>query len=185
MVTSRATTVADYLASLPADRREPIGAVRDVILRNLPTGYEEGMQYGLMIGYYVPLSRYPDTYNGQPLGIAGIASRKGYMTLHLMSVYGDPAIRAWFEDAFRRSGKKLDMGKSCVRFKKLDDLPLDLVGQAIARVSVDDYIGFYEAEREKRAGKKAARKKPTAKRATMKKPARRAAAGNMRGGRKK
>jgi hypothetical protein len=104
------------------------------------------MQYG-MIGYYVPLERFPDTYNGQPLGLAAMASQKGYMSLYLDTVYGDPETDLWFRERYAASGKKLDMGKSCVRFRKLDDLPLDLVAETIARTPVDRYIERYEAVR--------------------------------------
>ena len=146
MATSTATTVDDYVASLPDERRAAISAVRDVILRNLPDGYQEGMAYG-MIGYYVPLDRFPDTYNGQPLGLAGLASQKHHMSLYLNNVYGDPATEAWFRERYGATGKKLDMGKSCVRFRRLDDLPLDVVGEVIARTEVDDFIARYEAVR--------------------------------------
>jgi hypothetical protein len=104
------------------------------------------MQYG-MIGWYVPLERYPDTYNGQPLGLAALASQKNYMTLYLNTVYGDPDTERWFHDRWAETGKKLDMGKSCVRFRRLDDLPLEVIGETIGRVSVDQYIERYEAVR--------------------------------------
>ena len=146
MVTSTATSVDDYLATLPEDRRAAIGAVRDVILRNLPDGFREGMAYG-MIGYHVPLDRFPDTYNGQPLGLAALASQKNHMSLYLNNVYGDPDTEAWFRERYGASGRKLDMGKSCVRFRRLDDLPLDVVGEVIARTSVDDFVARYEAVR--------------------------------------
>jgi hypothetical protein len=120
--------------------------VREVVLENLPEGYEEGMQYG-MIGYYVPLERYPNTYNKQPLTVAALASQKNYMSLYLMGVYGDPRTREWFEERFAASGKKLNMGKSCVRFRKLDDLPLEVVGEAIARIPPNEFIEHYESSR--------------------------------------
>ena len=149
MVWSSAQTVEEYLAELPPDRREAINAVRKVILDNLPTGYEEMMQFG-MISYVIPLERYPVTYNKQPLQYAALASQKHYMSVYLMNVYGDPDSEQWFVEQYRASGKKLDMGKSCVRFKKLDDLPLDLIGRAIARTPVEAYIEVYEAARGKR-----------------------------------
>ena len=136
----------DYLAGLPDERRTALQAVRDVVLANLPAGYEEGIQYG-MIGYYVPLSRCPKTYNGQPLSYVGIASQKHYMSLYLMGVYGDESASAWFREAYQQTGKRLDMGKSCVRFKKLEDLPLDLVGQAVAITSVDELIHMHQRSR--------------------------------------
>jgi hypothetical protein len=141
MVSSNAATVAEYLKELPGDRRKAITEVRKVIRANLPKGYEEAMAWG-MIGYGIPLKRYPNTYNKQPLALAGLASQKNYMTLHLMSVYGDSESR--FREEYRATGKKLDMGKSCVHFKKVDDLPLDLIGRTIASVSVDEYIALYE-----------------------------------------
>ena len=149
MVWSSAQTVEEYLAELAPDRREAINAVRKVILDNLPSGYEEIMQFG-MIGYVIPLERYPVTYNKQALQYAALASQKHYMSVYLMSVYSDSDSEQWFAEQYRASGKKLDMGKSCVRFKKLDDLPLDLIGRAIARTPVDEYIEVYEAARGKR-----------------------------------
>ena len=143
---STATTADEYLASLPPERRAAMGQVRNVILGQLPDGFREGMYFG-MLGYFVPLERYPDTYNGQPLGIAALASQKHHMSLYLMSVYGDREIERWFRDAWAATGTKLDMGKSCIRFKKVEDLPLELIGQTIARVSVDDDLAHYEAAR--------------------------------------
>ena len=146
MVTSNATSPEEMIAALPPDRRDAIAKVREVIRANLPAGYEEGMQFG-MIGWYVPLERYPDTYNKQPLGLAALASQKNYMALYLNTVYGDPETERWFRERFAASGKKLDMGKSCVRFKKLDDLPLDVIAETIARTPVDKYIEGYESVR--------------------------------------
>jgi len=146
MATSNATTPDEMIAALAPDRREAIAAGRAVILANLPAGYEEGMEYG-MIGYFVPLERFPDTYNGQPLGLAALASQKNYMSLYLNTVYGDPETERWFRERYAASGKKLDMGKSCVRFRKLEDLPLDLIGKTIARTPVERYIERYEAVR--------------------------------------
>jgi hypothetical protein len=145
MVSSAASTVEEYLASLPPARRSAIGQVRDVINARLPPGYEETMQYG-MISWIVPTSRLAATYNGQPLALASLASQKQYMALYLMTVY-QGKLAAWFRDAYAASGKKLDMGKACVRFKTLDALPLDVVGEAIARVPVDAYVAVYEASR--------------------------------------
>ena len=149
MAHSKAATVDEYLAEQSPDRRAALEAVRRVILENLPRGYVETMQYG-MIGYVVPLEKYPVTYNKQPLGVAALASQKNYLSLYLMNVYGDPETERWFVEEYQASGKKLDMGKSCVRFKKLEDLPLDLIGRAIARTSVDEFIGMYEAARRKK-----------------------------------
>ena len=137
-----AQTPDEYIASLPDDRREAIAAVRNVVRQNLPPGFEEGIQYG-MIGWYVPLDRFPDTYNGQPLGLAGLASQKNYMSLYLNSVYGDPKTERWFKERYAASGKRLNMGKSCVRFTKLEDLPLDVIGETIARADLDRYLAHY------------------------------------------
>jgi hypothetical protein len=149
MVTSKAQTVSGYIQELPDERRSAIKALRAVIRKNLPRGFKERMQYG-MIGYEVPLSIHPDTYNGQPLCLAGIASQKQHMSLYLMSVYADPGLRRWFEKAYRATGKKLNIGKSCVRFRTIEDLPLDLVGQAIGKVSVEQFIARYEQARRSR-----------------------------------
>jgi Domain of unknown function (DU1801) len=148
MARIHAASVPDYLAALPPERRAALAAVRKVIRANLPRGYEEGPQFG-MIGYYVPLARFPDTYNGQPLCLAALASQSSYMSLYLMCVYGDAKLRASFERDFRAAGKKLNMGKSCVRFKAVDDLPLDVIGKAIAAVSVDRYIAHYKEARKR------------------------------------
>ena len=145
---SDAATVEEYLAGLPEDRREAIEAVRRVVLENLPDGYEECMSSG-MIFWVVPLSRYPDTYNKLPLGLAALASQKRHMALYLNNVYSDAQTRDWFTSAYAATGKRLDMGKSCLRFRRLHDLPLDVIGQAIARTSVDDFLSFYEAARSK------------------------------------
>jgi hypothetical protein len=148
VVSSTASTVDEYLAELPDDRRDAISAVRDVILANLPDGYEETMRWG-MISYEIPLARYPSTYNGEPLSYAALASQKRHMAVYLNGIYADGDEAKWFTDAYEATGKKLDMGKSCVRFKRLDDLPLELVGAAIARTSVDDYVARYEAARKR------------------------------------
>ncbi|MPZ15682.1 MAG: DUF1801 domain-containing protein [Chloroflexi bacterium] len=143
MVSSQAQTVDEYLAELSPARREAMIALREVVLRNLPDGYAECMQYG-MIGYVVPLERHPVTYNGQPLAYAGIASQKNYMSIYLMGVYADAEASNWFHERYKISGKTLNMGKSCVRFKKPEDLPLDLIGETIARTPVDQFITRYE-----------------------------------------
>lgn len=144
---SQAKTVEKYLAGLSSDRREVIEAVRKVILANLPEGYEEVMQYG-MISYVVPLSYFPEGYLGrknEPLLYLALASQKNYCALHLMCVYGNTEVNKWFVDAYKASGKKLDMGKACVQFKKLEDLPLELIGQVVARISMKDYVDFCKA----------------------------------------
>jgi hypothetical protein len=149
MVKSKAGTVKDYLKELPEDRRATLAAVRKVILRNLPKGYHETMNWG-MICYEIPLERYPDTYNGQPLAPVALAAQKNHLALYLMAVYGDEKQLAWLREQFQKAGKKLDMGKSCVRFRKLDDLPLDAIGQVVARVTPEKFIACYEASRQKR-----------------------------------
>ena len=143
---SDATTVEAYLAELEPDRKTSVSAVRDVILENLPDGYEEVMQYG-MISYVVPTSILADTYNGQPLMYAALASQKRHISLYLTNVYGDEGSAAWFRKRYAESGKKLNMGKSCVRFRKLDDLPLDVVGEAIALTPMDEFLEIYRASR--------------------------------------
>jgi hypothetical protein len=146
MATSTARTPEEYLDSLPEDRRAAVVAVRRVILENLPKGFEEGMQYG-MIGYYIPLERFPDTYNGQPLGLAALANQKQHMALYLNNVYGDRSTESRFRERWAATGKKLDMGKSCVRFRRLEDLPLDVIGRTIAEESVEGYLERYAAAR--------------------------------------
>jgi hypothetical protein len=144
-------TVEEYLSVLPDDRRAALSAVRDTIVRHLPDGYTETMQYG-MIGYVVPLSLYPAGYLGDrktPLPFAGLASQKNHMAIYLMNIYGSKELERWFRAEYKKTRKKLDMGKSCVRFKKLEDLPLDLIGQAVSRTPVSAFIAFYEAARRK------------------------------------
>jgi hypothetical protein len=143
---SEATTVEEYLEDLPADRREAISAVREVILRNLPDGYEEVMNWG-MIAYQVPLENCPDTYNGQPLMLAGLASQKNHMAVYLTMPYIDDGGRAAFEKAYRATGKRYDVGKSCVWFKRIDDLPLPLIGKAIGAVPADEFVERVKAAR--------------------------------------
>ena len=148
MARSSAATVEEYLQELPAERAEALEAVRRVILEHLPPGYVETMNWG-MICYEVPLARCPDTYNKQPLMFAGLASQKHHMGLYLMCVYSHRGARAAFEEKFRARGKKLDMGKSCVRFRKLEDLPLEVIGETIAATPVEDYIRLYRESRTK------------------------------------
>jgi uncharacterized protein YdhG (YjbR/CyaY superfamily) len=146
MASSKAATVEEYLQELPEDRREVVSTIRDIILRNLPEGYTETMAWG-MISYGIPLERYPITYNGQPLGYAALAAQKNSYSLYLLGAYADPEQEAALREAFRREGKKLDMGKSCIRFKKPADLPLDAIGQVIAATTPEQYIARYEASR--------------------------------------
>lgn len=149
-MTSGATTPDEYLSSLPEDRRAALSAVREVILANLPEGFEEGMQYG-MIGYYVPHRLFPDGYHcnpKEPLPFAGLASQKGHMSFYACHVYGDEEIQRWFVEAWAAAGKKLDMGKACVRFKRLADVPLEVVGQLVAQKSLEEYVAAYVATRD-------------------------------------
>lgn len=147
---SNARTVDEYMAELPADRRAALQIVRKAILACLPRGYEEGMQYG-MIGYFVPHSIYPPGYHCDPsqaLPFAGLASQKGHMSLYLSCIYYSLEERERFERAWAASGvKKLDAGKACIRFKKVEDLALDVITDALQRVSVDAYVAQYEAAR--------------------------------------
>jgi uncharacterized protein YdhG (YjbR/CyaY superfamily) len=146
MAMSTAKTPAAYLKELPAERRREVARVRRVVRKHLPDGYRESMNFG-MITYEVPLRRYPDTYNKQPLCYAGIAAQKNHLSLYLMPVYGDPKAAARLKEAFKNAGKKLDMGKSCIRFKSADDLPLEAIGQLVAAVPVDRYIAYAESAR--------------------------------------
>jgi Domain of unknown function (DU1801) len=156
---SKATTVAQYLKDLPADRRQAIEAVRKVILKNMDPGFQEGIQYG-MIGYSVPHSIYAEGYHcdpKQPLPFAALASQKNHMSLYFNAAYGDADAEAWLREAWAKAGKKLDMGKSCIRFKKLDDLPLDVVGQAFKRIRLPEYVRRYEKFRDQYFGSKKAK----------------------------
>lgn len=143
---SEAATVDEYLAQLPAERRVAIGTVRDEILSNLPAGYEEVMNWG-MITYQVRLTTYPDTYNGKPLMYAALANQKNHMSVYLTAVYADEATRDDFLDSYRATGKRLDMGKSCVRFRNLEDLPVELIGEAIASCDLDSFLAMNERVR--------------------------------------
>lgn len=143
---SKAKTAKQYLEDLPLERQSAIKKVRQVILDNLPPGYEESVGAGMLM-YGVPLSRFPGTYNGQPLCYVALASQKHYMVVYLMTVYGDKKTEQWFRAEFKARGKKLDMGKSCVRFRTLDDLPLDVIGEAVARVPMEKWISLYEQSR--------------------------------------
>jgi hypothetical protein len=138
---SKATTAAGYLAGLPVERRKAIETVRKLILANLPKGYVESVNWG-MLSYEVPLSVYPDTYNGRPLGYAALASQKNHMAIYLCNVYGIPALRKRVEAGFKAAGKKLDMGMSCIRFKALEDLPLDVIAMAVAATPMKEFVAF-------------------------------------------
>ena len=146
MASSTAATVDQYLAELPAERREVVSTIRDLVKRNLPKGYAETMNWG-MISYELPLARYPNTYNGQPLSYVALAAQKNYYALYLMGAYQGSEQGKQLADAFKRAGKKLDMGKACLRFKKLDDLPLDAVARTIASTPPEQFVAQFEAAR--------------------------------------
>ncbi len=153
---SKAATVEEYLKELPEDRRAAISKVRQVIRKNLPKGITEGMQYG-MIGYYVPHKIYPAGYHcdpKQPLPFAGLASQKNHMSFYLCSIYQNTELEQWMRAQFAAKGKKLDMGKGCIRFRKVEDLPLDVIGEVVGRVPLADVIANYEAQRVAAANRK-------------------------------
>jgi uncharacterized protein YdhG (YjbR/CyaY superfamily) len=144
---SKAPTVEQYVAELPPDRQKPITELRKVIKKNLPKGFEEVMSYG-MIGYVIPHSKYPAGYHCDPklpLGFMSIASQKHFIAVYHMGVYANPALLKWFTTAHAKaSAKKIDMGKSCIRYKKAEDIPFDLIGQLASKVTPDEWIAMYE-----------------------------------------
>ena len=146
MFTNKAKTVKEYIDALPGDRQPTVKKLRSLVKKHLPKGYAEAIGFGA-ITYAVPLKALPDTYNGQPLCYAAIAAQKNYYSLYLMSAYGDSAQAKWMAEEFKKRGKKLDMGKSCLRFKSLDDLPIDVVCDVIASTPMDVYIERYRAAR--------------------------------------
>jgi hypothetical protein len=153
MASSKAATVAEYLAELPADRRKAIAATRALVRKHMPTGYKEAMGYG-MITWSIPLSTYPDTYNQRPLCYAALAAQKHYNTLYLMLPYADGLAYRWLAGEFKKAGKKFDMGKSCLHFKAFDDLVPDAIGTVIASTTPAQFITAYEATRGKSAKKR-------------------------------
>jgi hypothetical protein len=167
---SKAATVQAYIASLPADRQAELRKVREVILANLDKAFAETMQYG-MIGYNIPHSLYPAGYHcdpKQPLPYAGLASQKNHMSLYLMGLYvgadrGNTDLLKWFQAAWLKTGKKLDMGKACIRFKKADDLALDVLGEAFRRLPAKAYIEQYEAALAQSKSRPAAKEAGTSK----------------------
>jgi uncharacterized protein YdhG (YjbR/CyaY superfamily) len=168
---SKASTVKEYVDGLPAERRPAIQAVLRTIRKNLPAGYEERLTWGMPC-WQVPLRVFPDTYNGQPLMYAALASQKNHMAVYLVNVYGSPVLRKELEAGFKAAGKKLDMGKSCIRFKKVEDLALEVIATAFKRMPVKKWIEVYETclkgmrrKGAERSGKKAGKKGKT-KRAT-------------------
>ncbi|MBS0584154.1 MAG: DUF1801 domain-containing protein [Proteobacteria bacterium] len=178
MPRSTALSIEDYLVALPPVRREVIATVRKLILENLPQGYEETLAWG-MLGYGIPLARYPHTYNGQPLGYVALAAQKGGYSLYLMGAYMDPARDRALREAFAAQGLKLDMGKSCLRFKSLADLHLPAIARSIAGMSVAQYIELYERVRAPTAAiRETVAKKVAPKQAAAKKTARKSSVAN-------
>ncbi|MEQ6120881.1 DUF1801 domain-containing protein [Reichenbachiella sp. MALMAid0571] len=143
---SKATTIQQYLNELPEDRKPQIEKVREVILNHLPEGYEEVMNWG-MICYEVPLAICPDTYNKKPLMYAALASQKNHMAVYLSGVYASEELKKQFMEDYLASGKKPDMGKSCIRFRKIENLPLEVIGNAIASFQLSEFVEMYQKER--------------------------------------
>ena len=146
---SEAKTVTDYIDNLPIARKLAISKVRNIILSNLPKGIEEVMNWG-MISYQVPIKTYPNTYNGQPLMYAALASQKNHMAVYLSGIYSDEKLRIKFIEDYQLTGKKSDLGKSCVRFRKIEDIPLELIGSAISALDVNSFIELYNDARFKK-----------------------------------
>ncbi len=144
---SKATTVDAYIAELPEGRQKAITALRKVIKKNLPKGFQEHMNYGMM-GWAVPHSKYPAGYHCKPtdpLPFMGLASQKNFIAVYHMGIYADPKLLKWFTDAHAKaSPKKLDMGKSCIRYKKPEDIPLKLIGELASKITPDEWIATYE-----------------------------------------
>jgi Domain of unknown function (DU1801) len=146
---SKATTVDAYLAELPEDRKKAMKELRNVIKKNLPKGFKEEMNYG-MIGYVVPHSKYPDGYHcdpKMPLPFLNVASQKNSITVYHMGMYANPKLDKWFVDAYTKAtGKKADKGKSCLRYKKPEDIPYDLIGELASKMTVTDWVELYESK---------------------------------------
>lgn len=146
-------SVEEYFSALPEDRKPIIAKLRDVILSNLPEGYEEQIAYG-MISYVVPLSRYPKGYHakeGEPLPFLSLVSQKNHIALYHMGLYGKPELEEWFVKEYAQQvPTRLDMGKSCIRFKNPDHIPYDLVAELCQKMTVDEFIELYEASLKKK-----------------------------------
>jgi hypothetical protein len=149
MTRGKAKSVAGYLRELDPERRAVLTAVRTVVNANLPKGYTEALDYG-MITWHIPLAKFPDTYNGQPLCYAALAAQKNHNALYLMGVYGDPRQDAYIKTEFSKRGLKLDMGKSCLRFKAVDDLPLEVIAEVIKSTPPAALIAMHESARRKK-----------------------------------
>ena len=154
---SKAKTADDYIAELPADRKEAIIKLRKEVLKNLPKGFKEVMGYGMM-GYVVPHSIYPAGYHctpSDPLPFAGLASQKNFIAFYHMGIYSDPKLLEWFVKEYpKHTDAKLDMGKSCIRFKKPEKIPFKLFGELMSKMTVNDWIGKYESVLKKSKTKK-------------------------------
>ena len=161
MATRPIPTVDAHVASLPADRRDVVRAVLDVVRPHMPDGYEETLASGI-VGWVVPLARYPKTYNGQPMMYVGLAVQKNHYALHLIDAYADPARAEWLRAAFARAGKRLDMGKGCLRFRALDDLPLDAIADFVAARPPEAFIAGLEAARAAASAARAGARAPRA-----------------------
>jgi hypothetical protein len=146
MTSTRALAAAHYLAGLPAERRTVVKALRSMVKRALPKGYQEGVNYGMLV-YEIPLSRYPETYNGQPLAYVAVAAQKNHYAIYLTCAYQDPKQAAWLKKEFTKAGKRMDMGKSCLRFKALSDIPLEAISTVIRSTPPEKFIAQYEASR--------------------------------------
>ena len=183
---SSAKTVEEYLASLPPDRREQIAGMRDLVRRNLPPGYQEQMDFG-MIAWGIPLDVYPGTYNGKPLCFAGLASHKNHCALYLMSAYQDGPSLQRLRDGFRAEGKKLDIGKSCIRFRTIEDLAVGTIASVIAATPPDAFIRLYEtsAPRRKPPARTGARKTAASRKRSSREVARKGTRKTARGGTRK
>jgi uncharacterized protein YdhG (YjbR/CyaY superfamily) len=145
---AKAATVDDYLSGLTPERREVVATVRSVMKKNVPKGFTESIGWG-MIMYSIPLERFPNTYNKQPLMYAALASNKNFVTLHMMSAYAPGTHKTRLEAAFKAAGKKLDMGKACIHFRKAEDIPLDAIGQLLSEITPEKWIEIYESSRKK------------------------------------
>lgn len=152
-MSSKATTPDAYIAELPADRLDAVKKLRDTILKNLPKGFEEAMSYG-MIGYVVPLKTYPDGYHCNPelpLPFMNLASQKNFIAFYHMGIYAMPDLLKWFKTEWPKHTKaKLDMGKSCIRFKKAEDIPLKLIGNLVKKISMKNWVETYEKNLKKK-----------------------------------
>lgn len=146
MANSNDQTVEEYIQELPEYRRETIKEMRQLILDNIPEGYEETINWG-MINYEIPLEKYPDTYNNQPLSYVGLAAQRNHNSLYLMPVYQDEELEEWLEEEFKKANKKMDMGRSCLRFQTVNDLPLNSIAKIISHQTPDEFIKTYEETR--------------------------------------